>query len=66
MGEDGLNERNNQQLTPAGLGVKVSVYVSVNSEIHVLQTKKGGFTIFNDDNMFDLLSDRPQLKRFES
>lgn len=24
MGEDGLNERNNQQLTPAGLGVKVS------------------------------------------
>lgn len=28
MGEDGLNERNNQQLTPAGLGVKVSVYVS--------------------------------------
>ncbi|MEQ2217870.1 hypothetical protein XENOCAPTIV_025004, partial [Xenoophorus captivus] len=23
MGEDGLNERNNQQLTPAGLGVKV-------------------------------------------
>lgn len=27
MGEDGLNERNNQQLTPAGLGVKVSVCV---------------------------------------
>lgn len=26
MGEDSLNERNNQQLTPAGLGVKVSVY----------------------------------------
>lgn len=25
MGEDGLNERNNQQLTPAGLGVKVCV-----------------------------------------
>lgn len=24
MGEDSLNERNNQQLTPAGLGVKVS------------------------------------------
>lgn len=24
MGEDSLNERNSQQLTPAGLGVKVS------------------------------------------
>ena len=23
MGEDGLNERNSQELTPAGLGVKV-------------------------------------------
>lgn len=65
MGEDGLNERNNQQLTPAGLGVKVSVYVSVNSEIRVLKTKKGDFPIFNDNNVFDLLSDRPQLKRLE-
>lgn len=27
MGEDSLNERNNQQLTPAGLGVKVSLYI---------------------------------------
>lgn len=27
MGEDGLNERNNQQLTPAGLGVKVRVFM---------------------------------------
>jgi len=27
MGEDGLNERNNQQLTPAGLGVKVGFCV---------------------------------------
>lgn len=29
MGEDGLNERNNQQLTPAGLGVKVGECVCV-------------------------------------
>ena len=29
MGEDSLNERNNQQLTPAGLGVKVCVCVCV-------------------------------------
>lgn len=45
MGEDGLNERNNQQLTPAGLGVKVSVTAGVPLERHVLNTKKGGFTI---------------------
>lgn len=45
MGEDGLNERNNQQLTPAGLGVKVSVTAGVPSERHVLEAKKGGFTI---------------------
>lgn len=42
MGEDGLNERNNQQLTPAGLGVKVSVKAGVPSERHALNTKKGG------------------------
>lgn len=29
MGEDCLNERNNQQLTPAGFGVKVSSVVYV-------------------------------------
>lgn len=62
MGEDGLNERNNQQLTPAGLGVKVSVVVGVHSEIHVLKTKKGGVSIFNDNKVFDLLSGRPQLE----
>lgn len=45
MGEDGLNERNNQQLTPAGLGVKVGVKAGVPSEMHVPNTKKGGFTI---------------------
>lgn len=27
MGEDCLNERNNDQLTPAGLGIKVSCHV---------------------------------------
>lgn len=49
MGEDGLNERNNQQLTPAGLGVKVRVRVGVNSQMHVLKAKKGGFTLFNEN-----------------
>lgn len=40
MGEDCLNERNNQQLTPAGLGVRVSSVVYVLGKSPVCFTVK--------------------------
>lgn len=50
MGEDCLNERNNQQLTPAGLGVKVnfSVRLGVCLQSNMLVLKCWQRFCFND------------------
>lgn len=50
MGEDCLNERNNQQLTPAGLGVKVnfSVRLGVCLQSNMLVFKCWQRFCFND------------------